>query len=169
MALVVGVAAVAVWQATSGGSVSSSTPLVGRTDKPAPVFSLPSLTISGQTVSLASLRGKPVVLNFWASWCVPCRTEMPLIETAYRAHQGQIQFLGIDANDSTAPALAFLRQVQVTYPTAVDTHGLVANAYGLFGLPTTIFISSSGRIVGRYIGQMQGTTLEAAIKEAFHE
>lgn len=163
------VVAVAIGEAVSGGLATSSSPLVGQTGKPAPGFYLPGLTNSAPTVSLAEFRGKPLVINFWASWCIPCRTEMPLVEQAYRAHHGTVQFLGIDSNDSSGPAMAFLRQVRVSYPTASDAKGLVANSYSLFGLPTTIFVSPSGKIVGRYIGQMHGSTLEDALKEAFND
>jgi cytochrome c biogenesis protein CcmG, thiol:disulfide interchange protein DsbE len=141
---------------------------VGRTGKPASSFTLSSLSQAGRELSLSSFRGRPLVINFWASWCIPCRTEMPLLEQAYRSEGGKVQFLGIDSNDTTGAARSFAKQVGVTYPVAFDGAGDVATNYGLFGLPTTIFISSSGRVVGRFIGQLHDSSLQSALKEAFH-
>ena len=155
------------------GIVSSqsktSNVLVGRTEKLAPSFTLANLANPSSQVSLGAFRGKLLVLNFWASWCVPCRTEMPLLERAYRTEQGKVQFLGVDTNDTPSAGLAFYRHVHVTYPAASDPKGAIATRYGLFGLPTTVFISPSGRIIGRFIGQLHTNTLLAALKEAFHE
>lgn len=152
-------------------SSRSNTPsvLVGRTDKLAPPFTLASLSGTSRKVSLRAFRGKPLVLNFWASWCVPCRTEMPLLERTYRAEKGKVQFLGIDSNDTPSAGLAFYNHVHVTYPALSDPKGSIATRYGLFGLPTTVFISPSGRIIGRFIGQLHANTLRTALKEAFHE
>jgi cytochrome c biogenesis protein CcmG/thiol:disulfide interchange protein DsbE len=158
---------VAIWQAESSSPTISSNPLVGRTGHLAPAFSLPSLSSPGHNVSLAALRGKPLVINFWASWCVPCRTEMPLLEQANRAEHGRVRFLGIDANDTPGAARDFLNQVHVTYPVVSDDAANVATQFSLFGLPTTVFISPSGKIVGRAIGQLHPDTLRAALKEAF--
>jgi peroxiredoxin len=94
---------------------------------------------------------------------------MPLLERAYRAEKGNVQFLGVDSNETPSAGLAFYDHVHVTYPAASDPKGSVATRYGLFGLPTTIFISPSGKIVGRFIGQLHSNTLLAALKEAFHE
>jgi cytochrome c biogenesis protein CcmG/thiol:disulfide interchange protein DsbE len=147
----------------------TSNVLVGRTQKLAPTFTLANLANPSSRVSLSAFRAKPLVLNFWASWCVPCRAEMPLLERAYRAEKGNVQFLGVDSNETPSAGLAFYDHVHVTYPAASDPKGSVATRYGLFGLPTTIFISPSGKIVGRFIGQLHSNTLLAALKEAFHE
>jgi peroxiredoxin len=93
---------------------------------------------------------------------------MPLLEQAYRAEHGRILFVGIDANDTPSAGRAFLNQVHVTYPIGSDSGAGVATQYGLFGLPTTIFVSPSGKIVGRFIGQLHADSLRAALKEAFH-
>jgi len=163
-----GLSSVAIWQAASRSpTAADSGALVGRTGQPAPAFSLASLSAPGRTITLASFRGKPLVINFWASWCVPCRTEMPLLEQAYRALHGKVVFLGVDANDSSSAAKAFLAQVHVTYPTVSDGEGTTAIEYGLYGLPTTVFISPSGKIEGRHIGELHADTLQAALQEAF--
>jgi peroxiredoxin len=94
---------------------------------------------------------------------------MPLLERTYRAEKGKVQFLGIDSNDTPSAGLAFYNHVHVTYPALSDPKGSIATRYGLFGLPTTVFISPSGRIIGRFIGQLHANTLRTALKEAFHE
>jgi cytochrome c biogenesis protein CcmG/thiol:disulfide interchange protein DsbE len=92
---------------------------------------------------------------------------MPLLQSAAAANRGRIVFLGIDSNDTDPSALAFLRQVRVTYPSAVDANGSTAIAYGLFGLPTTVFVSSSGTIIGRHVGQLSQSSLELSLRQAF--
>jgi hypothetical protein len=94
---------------------------------------------------------------------------MPLLEQAYRAHHGNIAFLGVDANDSTGAAMAFLNQVHVSYPAVSDAQGQTALSYGLLGLPTTVFVSARGTIVGRHIGELHAGSLEASLREAFHD
>ena len=132
---------------------------------PAPVFELPSLDDPTQTVRLADYRGQPVVLNFWASWCVPCRREMPRLAAAARRLQGRVAFLGVDYKDPPEDALPFVRKTGVGYPSAVDRDGSLGARYGLYGLPTTVFIRPDGRIVGRYLGEMQGGTLERLLNQ----
>ncbi len=149
----------------SGTAVSS--PLVDQTGRTAPVFSLPDLVAPDKNISLADFRGRDLVVNFWASWCGPCKSEMPLLESAYRAEHGRVSFLGIDSNDTRNSAVAFLADVHVTYPAASDAHGSVASRYRLFGLPTTVFISPRGKMLGRHIGQLNATTLKAALRQAF--
>jgi cytochrome c biogenesis protein CcmG/thiol:disulfide interchange protein DsbE len=159
---------VAIWQGASQPVGTTASPLVGRTGKPAPSFTLANLSRADRDLSLRSFRGRPLVINFWASWCIPCRTEMHLLEQAYRSEGGKVQFLGIDSNDASSAARSFVRQVGVTYPVVVDGSGGVATSYGLFGLPTTIFVSPSGKIAGRFIGQLHTSSLQSALKEAFH-
>ena len=130
---------------------------------PAPAFSLPDLTDPTRTLSLSQFRGRPVLVNFWASWCIPCRKEMPLLEVAYRRVRGRVVFLGVDTNDTSGAALSFLRQTGVTYPSAYDPHGTAATAYGLFGLPTTVFVAPDGKILERHVGALSSDTLTAGI------
>jgi cytochrome c biogenesis protein CcmG/thiol:disulfide interchange protein DsbE len=155
------------YAALSESSTAVSSPLVDRTDQPAAGFSLPDLLTPGRQISLAEFHGEDLVVNFWASWCIPCQTEMPLLESADRAEHGRVSFLGIDSNDTRSAAVAFLSGVHVSYPTVSDPHGHEASAYRLFGLPTTVFISPSGRVLGRHIGQLNAATLKAALHDAF--
>lgn len=155
---------VGVWEAVSspGRSVLS-----GPSGAPAAPFSIAGVQPPGATVTLRSFRGRPLVINFWASWCVPCRTEMPLLEAAYRQHHRDVAFVGIDVNDTTQAARAFLAQVGVTYPVGADPDNRVTARYGTYGLPTTVFVSSAGVVVGRSIGQLHATTLRRDLQQAF--
>jgi cytochrome c biogenesis protein CcmG, thiol:disulfide interchange protein DsbE len=158
---------VSIWLALSTSPTADSAALSGPFGAPAPRFSLPSLSNQNTVLSLTTFRGRPLVINFWASWCGPCRTEMPLLERAFRAEDGKVAFLGVDSNDTASAALAFLTKVHVTYPAVSDPNASLATRFGLFGLPTTVFISPTGKIVGRHIGELQADTLRAALHEAF--
>jgi thiol-disulfide isomerase/thioredoxin len=162
LAVLVGFGSVALSSSTSTGSA-----LVDRTEAPAPGISLSSLLVPTRTISLSEYRGKELVLNFWSSWCVACRIEMPLLESAYLSEHGKVSFLGIDTNDTRNAARDFLAQVHVTYPCAFDPDLEAASAYGVFGLPVTVFISAGGRMLGRHIGQFDATTLSGALQRAF--
>jgi cytochrome c biogenesis protein CcmG, thiol:disulfide interchange protein DsbE len=141
--------------------------LTGRTGQPAPQFSLPELEVPSHTVSLSQFEGKDLVLNFWASWCYPCQQEMPVLQRAFDNLHGKVRFVGIDTNDTHGAAIGFLQHVRVAYPTLFDPDAKVAGQYGLFGLPTTVFVSAAGREIGRHSGQLDTTTLQAALHQAF--
>ncbi len=147
----------------TSGPDSSIPKLVTFGGGPTPGFALPELTDPSATLSLAQLKGRPVLVNFWASWCVPCRKEMPVLEATYRRVGDRVAFLGVDTNDTRAAALSFLRQTGVTYPSAYDPHGTAATAYGLFGLPTTVLVSPEGRILERNVGALSSGSLAQGI------
>ncbi|MDA8282097.1 MAG: TlpA disulfide reductase family protein [Actinomycetota bacterium] len=167
IALVLGAAAVAlvvqpslVDNASGSGGAPQLTTFGGG---PAPAFSLPDLTYPTRTLSLSQFRGRPVLVNFWASWCVQCRKEAPLLEATYRRVGDRVAFLGVDTNDTRAAALSFLRQFGVTYPSVYDPHGTAATTYGLFGLPTTIFVAPDGKMLERHVGALSADALTAGI------
>ena len=113
--------------------------------EPAPGFALEGLD-SGE-VSLAALDGKLVVLNFWASWCGPCRLEMPDFQKTWEEHREQgVVFVGIAVDDTASEASKFAEQVGVTYPLALDTTGDVARAYRIRAVPSTYFIDREGKL-----------------------
>jgi thiol-disulfide isomerase/thioredoxin len=165
--LLVLIAGAGIFAAVSDHPGTVSRPLVDRTHRAAPGFTLPDLTEPSRTVSLTDLRGKGLVLNFWGSWCPACRTEMPLLESAFRSEHGKVAFVGIDSADSRGAAISFVKRVHVTYESLFDPQEVAASAYSLYGLPTTVFISSSGKMLGRYFGQFDSATLAAAMTEAF--
>ena len=133
-------------------------------DRPAPGFKL--TTFDGATISLADLRGKPVVINFWASWCPPCRVEAPLIERAWRAHKNRgLVFLGVNIQDRQEDALNYMREFNITYPNGPDPNGEIAIDYGVSGLPVTFFVSREGQVLRRWVGAVENNVLLGAIKE----
>jgi cytochrome c biogenesis protein CcmG, thiol:disulfide interchange protein DsbE len=144
LAAVAGLLGLLVWRLTH----QSKPPKIGG---PAPAFSLRRLDTSG-TLALASLRGKPVVLNFWASWCVPCKGEAKMLEDAWQRYRSQgVVFVGIDWHDVKSDARRFLDHHGVTYPTVLDGSGSITDRYGVVGVPETYFIDRRGRLVGEHI------------------
>jgi len=118
---------------------------------PVPTVTLPAF--DGPPLSLASLRGRPVILNFWASWCIPCRDEAPLLEATWREFRARgLLVIGVDTQDLEAPARAFLHELHITYPTLRDPDGSVARRFGATGVPETFFIGRDGLIHGKFPG-----------------
>src|SRR6266496_5889427 len=150
-------------QSHSGSAQSSSSPLIGHS---APDFTLAALSARpAPAIHLASLKGKPVMLNFWASWCDPCKQEAPLLETTWLRVQGQgIVFLGIDFQDTASDGLSFLRTDGITYPNVVDLSGSTAINYGVTGVPETIFIDRHGVVIHKVIGELTQQTLQTNIR-----
>jgi cytochrome c biogenesis protein CcmG/thiol:disulfide interchange protein DsbE len=110
-------------------------------------------TFTGETVHLSDLRGKGVVINFWASWCDPCRAEAALLEEAWRREQpNDIVFLGLDYLDQEHSALAYLAEYDITYPNGPDLQSEAARRYGIQGVPETFFITPEGEIASVVIG-----------------
>lgn len=130
----------------------------------APGIELPSVVDPERTIDLRDLAGRPVVLNFWASWCVPCRREMPTFQAAHERLGGQVAFIGINHQDRREDALDLLADTGVTYPIGYDPAGDVARAYGLFGMPTTVFISADGEILARRTGELDAAELARTIQ-----
>jgi len=104
------------------------------------------------TLQLSELKGTPVVLNFWASWCVTCKEEQPLLEASWRRHKDDVVFIGLSHLDQDQNARAWLQCYDVTYPNALDKGGKVYNAYHVQGVPETFFIDADGNIDSYYVG-----------------
>ncbi len=133
----------------------------------APNFVLPRLGAEGD-LELASYRGKAVVLNFWASWCAPCKQETPELQAASRRWAGKdVVVLGIDAQDFSGDARRFMRRYGVSYPVVRDGAGKVVGRYGVDGFPETFFVDRKGKIVGDHVqGPVTREQLEANIRRA---
>ncbi|HLH70055.1 MAG TPA: redoxin family protein [Candidatus Dormibacteraeota bacterium] len=127
----------------------------------APTFSLPAR--GGGTLGPQDFRGHPLVINFWASWCVPCRQELPLLQRASERHPG-VRFLLVDERDGADAANRFLADLGVRLPVVYDS-GQVGDAYAIAGLPTTVFVWPDGTIEGRYAGQLSAASLEAHLTD----
>jgi len=141
---------------------SVPSPLVGHA---APPFSLTPVG-GGPPVSLGSLRGRPAVINFWATWCVPCAQEHPALTRAARSLGSQVQLLGIVYEDEEARIQSFLDQRGGAYPSLMDPAGKTAIAYGVFGVPETYFIDREGTIVSKFVGPLSPDVLAAELKKA---
>ncbi|MCB0157375.1 MAG: TlpA family protein disulfide reductase, partial [Caldilineaceae bacterium] len=117
----------------------------------APAFEF--TTFDGETISLADLEGQGVVLNFWASWCDPCRAEADLLEQTWQREQNNgIVFIGLDYLDQEHAALGYLDEFGITYPNGPDLQSAAARTYGIKGVPETYFISPDGKITSFVIG-----------------
>lgn len=132
--------------------------------RPAPGFALKTMD-SGEVVDLASLRGKPVVLNFYSSWCVPCAQEHPwLVKTAPSYQARGVTFLGVVYNDEVVNMKAFLRRYGEAYPTLLDPGQRTAMDYGVAGVPETFVIDAEGRIARKFTGPVVPDEFIAALE-----
>jgi len=179
-AIVLGLALAMVWvalEARNGGGLGQDP--FGRA---APDFELPLLAGGNdggwklpaggggdgkaQTLALSDLEGKPVVLNFWGSWCGPCREEAPILAAAESGWRDRgVVFLGVDSKDAEPDALAFEEEFGIEYHSVVDGDGALGAEYGVFGYPETFFIDADGVIRTKHVGPIDAATLETYIAQ----
>jgi cytochrome c biogenesis protein CcmG/thiol:disulfide interchange protein DsbE len=140
----------------------------------APTFELK--TYDGQTIRLSDLRGKGVAVNFWASWCQPCREEAPLLEAAWRKYKDQgFVLIGVDYVDTESEARKYMKEFDLTYPNGPDVQTLVSQAYRITGVPETYFITKEGKLLSgkdangkpyaNWIGPINRAALEERIEK----
>ncbi len=157
--LTVGVVAGVLVAVLGGGSNSGGTtrPAVvsgagGEVGSPAPDFRMPALNGNGN-LSLADFRGRPVIVNFWASWCNPCRKEFPLLKKAVRDHRAQrLAVIGVTYQDIPSDSRSFVTRQGATWPQGIDDGGTVASAYGVRAIPQSFFVRPDGTIAARVFG-----------------
>ena len=137
-------------------------PLVGRA---APEFTLRPMG-GGEPVTLASLRGRPAVINFWATWCVPCFEEHPLLVSTARSLGDRVHFVGVIYEDSEEQVRGFLARQGSAYPSLLDPGSRTAIAFGVFGVPETYFLDAEGKIAAKQIGPLDAQSLEAKLRQA---
>ena len=140
--------------------------LLGRE---APAFTMPLFDRYrpefGTAFDAAAARGKPLVVNFWASWCLPCREEMPVLEAGWREYRGDVLFISVNTQERHAgDARALLNEFGLTYPNSRDQNSRINIAYGLFGLPKTFFIRADGTLQYRHSGAVTGEVMDEQVR-----
>lgn len=122
-------------------------------EKPAPTFTLEGM--DGNPINLADLKGKVVMIDFWSSWCPPCRAEAPALEQAYQEFRGKgVEFIGIAIWDDKSQVQKFMKQNNIQYPIGLDDKGTIAIDYGVTGIPEKYFIDKDGMLVKKFSGPM---------------
>jgi cytochrome c biogenesis protein CcmG/thiol:disulfide interchange protein DsbE len=159
VALVAGLLALLIWKVAQGSQNEA------KLGKPAPDFTLGRLDRPG-SLQLSSLRGKVVVLNFWASWCQPCKLEEPDLAAAAKKWSGRVVVLGVDVNDPSGDARGFMRRYGIAYPIVHDNKNVTSPKYGLTGLPETFFLDRRGRVVSHVISGIKASELQRGVEEA---
>jgi len=130
----------------------------------APAFQ--SLWIDGAAIQFPAVyAGKPLVVRFWADWCKYCESEMKAIEPVYRAKQGKLEVLAINAGQDKATISAFMTKLGVSYPALLDENSAIARSYGVVGLPTTFFIDGQGIVRGKIVGEADEATFARHVEE----
>lgn len=152
LAAVVALLALLVWKVAFGSGDGAAGQLARGDNPVAPSFSLPRIDAAGGTLSLPALRGKAVVVNFWASWCIPCKDEAPALQATYVRYRDQgLVIVGVDAQDFRQDARRFMKRYGVTYPVVYDGSGSTLGVWGVTGFPETFFVDRQGRLVGERI------------------
>ncbi len=120
-------------------------------------ITLPTLNDKGDTIKLSEFKGYPLAINFWASWCIPCRVEMPFLELSWKQYKDKgVKFIGINVMNEKKGAQDYLNELGVTFHNLYDPNGEIANSFNVAALPVTFFVDKSGRIVNRNFGGIIG-------------
>ena len=156
----------AIAQAPKAVTVDPDAEIGARLGQPAPDFRLK--TLAGPEVSISELKGRPVIINFWASWCPPCRLEMPLLIAAYQAHRDvglEVVAINLTDQESAKDIRKFVAEFQMPFTIALDTKGKTWSRYGLIALPTTVFVGADGMVRVVNSGPINGVTLDRDLSQ----
>jgi cytochrome c biogenesis protein CcmG/thiol:disulfide interchange protein DsbE len=134
--------------------------------EPVPALDLPDVRAERSRVVLGALRGTPVLVNFWATWCVPCRKELPLLAAADARLRGEVAIVGVDVQDNRAAAVRFLADLGATYPSAYDPEASSRRPFGFVGLPVTVLVGRDGRVLDRVTGAVTRARLDGLLERA---
>jgi cytochrome c biogenesis protein CcmG/thiol:disulfide interchange protein DsbE len=145
------------------GLIAFEVASAGSDAKPKPAPPLPAAVLQAPKATLASLRGKPALINFWASWCEPCRKEAPELERFSRSLQGSASLVGVDYTDESGAARGFIHEYGWTFPVLADPDGIYGARYRFSGLPTTFVLDSRGRISETLRGPQTAADLRRAL------
>lgn len=151
---------VVIWALQGGITPANGAPRIGAI---APDFTLRDVT--GKTVRLSDYRGKPVIVNFWATWCPPCRSEMPTINSVALDNRGVV-VLAVDVQEGPVPVREYAKQLGFFFQPLLDTHGKVTEEYHVISLPSSFFIGPDGTIRAINVGAMDRATIEANLHRA---
>lgn len=152
-------------------SINEATRLAPPSDMPigpypgnvAPDFT--ATMLDGTSLTLSALRGQPVLINFWASWCPPCRRELPALQTAYDKYGSDMGFIAVDVKESTQTVSDFVAQLGLTFPVALDPSGQISDLnYQVRGLPTTIFVDATGVVAYRHVGPLDEAQIDEYVQ-----
>ena len=154
LAALIGVAALLgllIWKVAFGRTTGAADELAEGKLVHAPAFTLDRLDRDGQ-LAIADLKGKAVVVNFWASWCIPCRDEAPVLQKTYERYRDRgLVVLGVDVNDFHQDARRFMKRYGLSYPVVYDGKGSTVGKWGVRGFPETFFVDRTGKLVGERI------------------
>ena len=166
LVLILGVAWIWINRVPGGtATVAAALPPAPAVGHPAPDFTL--TTTAGETFSLADLRGKPVVLNFWATWCPPCRAELPELEAASKRLTGQVAIIGVNQAEPLAQVRDFAAQLSLTFSIPLDENANASRLYRVRSLPTTFFIDREGIIRQMQIGALNEATMKQLVETIY--
>lgn len=161
--LLIGIAVLALLPACGGGSAASPSGEVAVTLPSSPT-ALPDHDVASYAALLEGLRGTPVIVNVWASWCGPCRAEGPALADAATRYGDQVQFLGVDVLDARPDARAFIEEFGWPYPSIFDRTGAIRDSLGLVGQPLTVFYDARGEVVGTHVGAISDEQLTEQVE-----
>jgi thiol-disulfide isomerase/thioredoxin len=143
------------------GDSDPSNPI--QINTPAPDFELESL--SGEKIKLSKFHGRVVLINFWTTWCGPCRIEMPVFQSMYEQHQNELVILAINEQDSSEEIRTFMNELGLTFNALLDSNGIVHKAYFVRGFPTSYIVDSKGKLLVQHIGVMTKEQLDDYLDE----